>query len=108
MGNKIKRGGCKLYCPNCGEKNPENVDKCVFCQSDLNKVEIGTANPPKKDNTKTIIIAIIAVAVAVVIGIIYYNGNKGVPNVVGTQESVAIQTLTNKGYVPVVEYEESD
>ena len=58
------------------------------------------------ENKKTKVKIIIAIAVAVII-IFLYIGNS-VPNIIGVQESVAISTLTNKGYIPVVEYENSD
>lgn len=96
-----------MFCPKCGEKNPDTIEKCVFCQSDLVKPKISVVETSKKDYTKIIVSVIIVIAV-LAIGIIIISFNsKGIPNVVGVQEAVAIQTLTNKGYIPAVEYESS-
>lgn len=96
-----------MYCPRCGEKNPDNIDKCVFCYADFTKSEISITQTAKKDYSKTIVGAIMAVAVLVICIILVVFNNRGVPNVIGTQESVAIQTLTSRGYIPVVKYESS-
>lgn len=95
-----------MYCSNCGEKNPDNLEKCVFCQADLKKSEIAVVES-KKDHTKAIIISIIIIAVLADGMILLFFNSRGVPNVIGTQEEVAIQTLTAEGYVPVVKYESS-
>lgn len=58
------------------------------------------------ENKKTKAKIIIAIVVAVIIIFLYVSNS--VPNIIGVQESVAISTLTNKGYIPVVEYENSD
>jgi len=33
----------KLYCPNCGTKNPENAVNCIFCDTILTRISLGGA-----------------------------------------------------------------
>lgn len=64
-----------MFCSNCGEKNPDTVDKCVFCQADLQKPTITVTKPAKKNYTNFIIGAIVVITLLTV-GIIISASNR--------------------------------
>lgn len=95
-----------VFCSNCGKENPLNAKKCVFCNEKIN-VEKPTSVKLKipSEIDKQTIITIIGVVIAIILLVFLLFGGGRVPNVVGVTEDTAKQILTEKGYSPVIVYE---
>lgn len=97
-----------VFCSKCGKENPCNVKKCVFCNEKLQIESNETVQIaiPLKLNKKIICIGV-SVAITVVLLLIVFLGNT-VPNVDGVDENTAKQILIEKGYSPVIVYEDDN
>lgn len=94
-----------IFCSKCGKENPANIKKCVFCNEKLDVEETASVKfgIPSKVSKQTIIF--IAGAVAVILLLVLLLGGSRVPNVVGVTEDAAKQILMEKGYSPIIVYE---
>ena len=64
-----------MYCPKCGEENKGNPTYCKKCGTKLKNKEIAVNEPPKtNDKNKIIIIALVAVIVILIVGMLFVGG----------------------------------
>ena len=64
-----------MYCPKCGEENMGNPTYCKKCGTKLKNKEIAVNEPPKtNDKNKIIIIALVAVIVILIVGMLFVGG----------------------------------